>query len=77
MDTIIESRSASMSNKLCNFVKYVNGEVDVMEGCKRSLSRYRKIILNMGYHYIYADKEILPVPLIELFAEQLNTYRAA
>lgn len=77
IDTIISRTPPTLCKKLCNYVKYVNGENTTMNVSKKTLSRYKKMILDLGYHYLYSDIEIQPLHLEELFFKHLYYSSAA
>lgn len=76
MNAINSTQTPKWAEKLCNYVKHINRKPTKIDGCDKTLSRYKEKILDMGYHYRYNDMEIHPIHLEELFFKQ-DDYKSA
>lgn len=55
------------TTKTCKrVIRFLNGEIANIDLNSRTVDRYKKKILLIGYHYLYADSELAPITLAEV-----------
>ena len=58
--------------KLVQVLGYLNGECESIKMHKRTIKKYKDLILEMGYHYLYHWKELGPINFMDSFCENIQ-----
>ena len=65
-------------------IRYLNGDTDTPPCSRKLINRYKRLILDTGYHYITSDVELPPVTLESIMdsltdgqKELINQYRSS
>jgi hypothetical protein len=74
-------RTASTAKKV---IRYLNGDTDTPPCSRKLINRYKRLILDTGYHYITSDVELPPVTLESIMdslagqqKDLISTYRSS
>lgn len=53
-------------------IRYLNREVESINASKQTIYTYKRKILNLGYHYMYADIDLDPINILNFFRNFKN-----
>ena len=61
-----------VQTKLIQVIEYLNGECESIKMHKRTIKKYKDLILDTGYHYLYYRRELEPINFMDSLCENIQ-----